>query len=283
MRAFLEANWDPELSLVAWRGRLADAGWACPTWPRAWCGRDLTAPLASVVAEELARVGAVGPPEGPGMILAAPTILEHGSEELKGRLIRPTVTGEVAWCQLFSEPGAGSDLAGLSTHARPRRRRVGRLRSEALDDVGPPRRLRHAPRQDRLGRPEAPRHHLLRPRAAPARRRGAAATADERPRLVQRGLHRRGACPRRQRRRRDRRRLGRGALHTRPRAPPRRLGAWRTAPRAGHRPGAARGGRGARRRLRPLRLVPAAGGSGRPRRRQGARRTAWPRTPFAAS
>jgi alkylation response protein AidB-like acyl-CoA dehydrogenase len=51
--------------------------------------------------------------------LAGPTLLEHGSDELKERFIRPTVTGEIGWCQLFSEPGAGSDIAGLTTTARP--------------------------------------------------------------------------------------------------------------------------------------------------------------------
>ncbi|HEX7353718.1 MAG TPA: acyl-CoA dehydrogenase family protein, partial [Mycobacteriales bacterium] len=83
----------------------------------AWCGRDLSASLAGVVAEEMARAGAVGPAEGVGMTLAAPTLLAHGSEDLKRRYIRPTFTGETSWCQLFSEPGAGSDLAGLTTRA----------------------------------------------------------------------------------------------------------------------------------------------------------------------
>jgi alkylation response protein AidB-like acyl-CoA dehydrogenase len=116
--AWLAEAWDPELSLREWRIRLADSGWACPTWPREWCGRGLPATAASVVAEELTRAGAVGPPGGVGVSLAGPTILEHGSEELKQRFIRPTVTGEIGWCQLFSEPGAGSDIAGLTTTAR---------------------------------------------------------------------------------------------------------------------------------------------------------------------
>ena len=115
--AWLAEAWDPELSLAQWRDRLADSGWACPTWPREWCGRGLPAAAAGVVAQEFARAGAVTAPEGVGMNLAGPTILEHGSDELKRRFLRPTVTGEISWCQLFSEPGAGSDLAGLQARA----------------------------------------------------------------------------------------------------------------------------------------------------------------------
>ena len=117
VRAWLEANWDPNLSLLEWRGRLADSGWGCPTWPTQWYGRGLPVALADVVAEEFERAGAVGTPTGGGMTLAAPTILEHGSDDLKRRLLRPIVTGEDTWCQLFSEPGSGSDLAGLTTRA----------------------------------------------------------------------------------------------------------------------------------------------------------------------
>jgi len=117
VRRWIDSAWQPELSLIEWRARLADAGWACPAWPREWGGRLLPAAAADVVAEELANAGVPGPPEGVGMHLAAPTILEHGSDDLKARFLRPTVTGEITWCQLFSEPGAGSDLAGLTTRA----------------------------------------------------------------------------------------------------------------------------------------------------------------------
>jgi alkylation response protein AidB-like acyl-CoA dehydrogenase len=117
VRAWLTANWDPDLSLLDWRIRLADSGWACPSWPPQWCGRGLAPSVAAIVAAELSAAGAPGPPEGVGMHLAAPTILEHGSDDLKQRFIRATVTGEITWCQLFSEPGAGSDLAGLTTRA----------------------------------------------------------------------------------------------------------------------------------------------------------------------
>jgi alkylation response protein AidB-like acyl-CoA dehydrogenase len=115
--AWLAEAWEQDLSLAQWRARLADSGWGCPAWPREWCGRGLPAAAAGVVAQEFARVGAVTAPEGVGMNLAGPTILEHGSDELKRRFLRPTVTGEISWCQLFSEPGAGSDLAGLRARA----------------------------------------------------------------------------------------------------------------------------------------------------------------------
>lgn len=117
VRAWLEEHWDPERPAVAWRGMLADAGWACPTWPVGWCGRGLGPELGRVVEEELARAGAPGPATGSGLTLAAPTILDLGSDDLKSRLLHPIVTGEHRWCQLFSEPGSGSDLAGLTTRA----------------------------------------------------------------------------------------------------------------------------------------------------------------------
>src|SRR5262249_47460555 len=110
-------HWQPDLPLSQWRGLLADSGWACPTWPERWCGRGLSGELSRVVAEELTRAVVPGTPEGVGMALVAPVLLEYGSDELKERYIRPTVTGEITWCQLFSEPGAGSDLAGLQSRA----------------------------------------------------------------------------------------------------------------------------------------------------------------------
>jgi alkylation response protein AidB-like acyl-CoA dehydrogenase len=119
LRDWIGANWDPELSLAAWRRRLADSGWACPDWPPGWCGRGLPAAVAAQVAAELAAARIPGPPEGVAVALAAPVIIEHGSEDLQRRVVRAAVTAESTWCQLFSEPGAGSDLAGLSTRAEP--------------------------------------------------------------------------------------------------------------------------------------------------------------------
>jgi alkylation response protein AidB-like acyl-CoA dehydrogenase len=118
VRAWLAQAWDPDLALVEWRDRLVDSGWGAPAWPRRWWGRDLTDPQVEMVRGELDRAGAVGLAAGIGMLLAAPTLLTHGSDSLKQRLLRRTMTGRARWCQLFSEPGTGSDLAGLSTRAR---------------------------------------------------------------------------------------------------------------------------------------------------------------------
>jgi alkylation response protein AidB-like acyl-CoA dehydrogenase len=114
---WVEEAWDADLALREWRIRLFDAGWACPAWPRERGGLGLPAGLAEGVASELAQLGVPGPPEGVGMHLAAPTLLEHGSDDLNVRYLRSIGTGQSVWCQLFSEPGAGSDLAGLTTRA----------------------------------------------------------------------------------------------------------------------------------------------------------------------
>jgi alkylation response protein AidB-like acyl-CoA dehydrogenase len=117
VREWLRENWDQHSSLLEWRERLVDSGWAVPSWPTEWFGLGLPAWADSVVAEEIKRIGAVGTPVGSGMSLAAPTLIEHASHELKRELLRATLTGASTWCQLFSEPGAGSDLAGLSASA----------------------------------------------------------------------------------------------------------------------------------------------------------------------
>jgi alkylation response protein AidB-like acyl-CoA dehydrogenase len=109
--------WDPELSLLAWRERLVASGWAVPSWSTEWHGRGLPAWTDRVAHAAIREAGGVAIPLGGGMGLAAPTLYEHADDDLKRRLLRPTLTGELAWCQLFSEPGAGSDLAGLKTTA----------------------------------------------------------------------------------------------------------------------------------------------------------------------
>lgn len=114
---WLAQTWDPERPLDEWWVLLADSGWAVPSWPAQWHGRDLPSWADRIVTSAIKAVDAVGPPLGAGLSLAAPTILAHGSDELKQRVLYQTITGDITWCQLFSEPGAGSDLAGLATTA----------------------------------------------------------------------------------------------------------------------------------------------------------------------
>ena len=117
VRAWLEQNWDPNAGLAQWRGKLADSGWGMPAWPEQWFGRGLPQALLPVVHQEFARIGAVGCGRAGIRVLAAATLLEHGSEDQKARFLRRIVTGEDTWCQLFSEPGSGSDLAGATSRA----------------------------------------------------------------------------------------------------------------------------------------------------------------------
>ncbi|HXZ65519.1 MAG TPA: acyl-CoA dehydrogenase family protein [Streptosporangiaceae bacterium] len=117
LAAWVRERWDPDRPLRDWRELLLGAGWAVPSWPRRWYGRGLPGWADELVATELIRLGAVGVPVGSGSWLAAPTILAHGPDELRERLLPLILTGAQTWCQLFSEPGAGSDLAGLATTA----------------------------------------------------------------------------------------------------------------------------------------------------------------------
>src|SRR5579872_3620323 len=117
VRAWLEANFNPDLGLVEWRNKLIDSGWGVPSWPKAWFGRELPPALEMVVEEEMQRIGAVGVAKTGIRRLAAATLLVHGTDDQKRRFLRRSLTGEDTWCQLFSEPGSGSDLAGATTRA----------------------------------------------------------------------------------------------------------------------------------------------------------------------
>ena len=98
-----------------WRRRIADGGYIAPQWPAPW-GRDAGA-LEQLVIDEEFRAAKV---QRPGIMVGAwalPPLMVYGTEEQRARWIPPTLRGEIFWCQLFSEPGAGSDLAALTTRA----------------------------------------------------------------------------------------------------------------------------------------------------------------------
>jgi alkylation response protein AidB-like acyl-CoA dehydrogenase len=114
---WVSANWNPELTVAEWWKLLAASGYAAPMLAEHLGGRGYPRHLATVVSNELGERGVVGPPFGLGLMLAAPTIAAHGSAEQQATYIPRILDGSDAWCQLFSEPGAGSDLAGLGTKA----------------------------------------------------------------------------------------------------------------------------------------------------------------------
>jgi alkylation response protein AidB-like acyl-CoA dehydrogenase len=117
LRAWLSSNWDPDLTVGEWWERLGLAGWSAPGLPTDAYGKGMARADAVTVQQEIANFGALGAPAGLGLLLAAPTIVAHGTREQIDLYVRDIVTGRKAWCQLFSEPQAGSDLAGLQTRA----------------------------------------------------------------------------------------------------------------------------------------------------------------------
>ena len=128
-RAWLEANWPafnadhPDTGRYEpgrareWQRRLAAGGWGAPSWPAEYGGRSFGPLEATVWGEEKARAGATIPFNVVGFGMAGPTIIAHGTDEQKQKYLPPLLGGEEIWCQLFSEPGAGSDLASISTRA----------------------------------------------------------------------------------------------------------------------------------------------------------------------
>jgi alkylation response protein AidB-like acyl-CoA dehydrogenase len=117
LRAWLAKKWDPDLTVGEWWERLGLDGWAAPSLPENAYGKGMARADTVLVAQEIAKFGALGAPAGLGLLLAAPTIATHGTREQIDTYVREIVTGQKAWCQLFSEPQAGSDLAGLQTRA----------------------------------------------------------------------------------------------------------------------------------------------------------------------
>jgi alkylation response protein AidB-like acyl-CoA dehydrogenase len=133
-RSWLEANFPPSLKgksgfgyiedegpddadIKAWTKAMGEKGWGVPTWPAQYGGGGLTPAQARVLQDEMRRVGAWNPIGGMGTMMFGPTLLEYGNEEQKQKHIRAIARQEVRWCQGFSEPGAGSDLASLQCKA----------------------------------------------------------------------------------------------------------------------------------------------------------------------
>ena len=100
-----------------WLERMAAKGWTAPTWPVEYGGGGLDADRNKVLQQELSRIHARPPLNSFGLWMLGPALLEFATEEQKKQFLPPIVRGEIRWCQGYSEPGAGSDLAGLQTRA----------------------------------------------------------------------------------------------------------------------------------------------------------------------
>ena len=124
-RRWLEANVPGEDPATlearrAWHRQLYDAGYVGMGWPVAYGGRGATPLQQAIVADEMARAGAPAPINPLGIAIVGPTIIVHGTEAQKRRYLRKILAAEELWCQLYSEPNAGSDLASLRTRAEDR-------------------------------------------------------------------------------------------------------------------------------------------------------------------
>ncbi|MDP2261474.1 MAG: acyl-CoA dehydrogenase family protein [Caulobacter sp.] len=115
--AMINATGPVEGDALLWKQRVGEKGWGTPTWPKEYGGGGLTPAQARILQQEMNRIGARNPIGGMGIMMFGPTLLEYGSEEQKQRHIPPICRGEIRWCQGYSEPGAGSDLAALQTRA----------------------------------------------------------------------------------------------------------------------------------------------------------------------
>jgi alkylation response protein AidB-like acyl-CoA dehydrogenase len=104
----------------AWHRTLYDAGFVGMGWPRIYGGRDATPMRQAIAADEMARANVPAPINGLGIGIVGPTIIVHGTEAQKQRYLSRILSAEELWCQLYSEPNAGSDLASLRTRAEDR-------------------------------------------------------------------------------------------------------------------------------------------------------------------
>jgi alkylation response protein AidB-like acyl-CoA dehydrogenase len=123
VREWLEANVPKEKIRTmeerqAWHRKLYDAGYVGMGWPKEYGGREARPMEQAIVAEELARINAPAGVNGLGIGIVGPTLIHHGTNDQKTRFLKNILTGEELWCQLYSEPNSGSDLASLQCRAQ---------------------------------------------------------------------------------------------------------------------------------------------------------------------
>ena len=174
----------------AWHRKLYEAGYVGMGWPKEYGGPRRDAHGAGHRGgRDGARRTRRRRSTASASRIVGPTIIVHGTEAQKQRYLKKILTAEEIWCQLYSEPNAGSDLASLQTRAEDRGRPLRGQRPEDLDERRPHRRLGAPARAHRHRGRQAQGHLVLPDHHAPARRRGAPAQADHRQRGVLRGVH----------------------------------------------------------------------------------------------
>jgi alkylation response protein AidB-like acyl-CoA dehydrogenase len=114
---WIKANWDESLSLRHWWQLMNEEKLSFPRWPSSWFGRDCSEKDQNDIARAFADSRVIGAPTGLGVLMGAPVVMTFGTEEQQRRWLPSLATGTEGWCQLFSEPGAGSDLASVSCKA----------------------------------------------------------------------------------------------------------------------------------------------------------------------
>ena len=137
---------------VGWQKKLHEAGYVGITWPKEYGGRGATLIEQAIFGEEMARAKAPSTANVLGLVMGGPVVIAHGTEEQKQRYLEPILSAEEIWCQGFSEPESGSDLASLKTRGGQVQRRLERDRPEGLDHARPRRQVVHARGPHRPGR-----------------------------------------------------------------------------------------------------------------------------------
>ena len=116
-RSWIQENWDDSLTLRNWWALMNEARLSFPRWPTDWFGRNAIESEQNEIARAFSDSGVIGAPTGLGVLMGAPVTMTFGTDEQKQRWLPSLATGVEGWCQLFSEPGAGSDLASVSCRA----------------------------------------------------------------------------------------------------------------------------------------------------------------------
>jgi alkylation response protein AidB-like acyl-CoA dehydrogenase len=114
---FVDREWSRDRTLDQWWAAMADAGLSFPHWPADAGGRGWSRDQVAERNRVFKAAGVIGPPRGLGVLMGGPIVIDHGTADQRARFLPALASGREGWCQLFSEPGAGSDLASLATRA----------------------------------------------------------------------------------------------------------------------------------------------------------------------